>query len=636
MIDINTLKNELSEYATDISIIRAMSAVSIDGIDNPDYYSLQLTDDYTEIGRLGKICRRILSETVYPVIRSKEHLSAEVISALQDFCDMLINPTSGDELDLFLLYDVSERLLIDLKYIGDDDKLANQLNTHVSVCYANVNRTARLTVSRDICTYYRDQGLIAAKYALEMLFDHDRYLKLSNDGRIYLLRIARFYSALYDTFFFEYDTNEKRFNALVNAINLCADPFYRDSVEGYNWKLHQIRCVEHMGQLTERGNRWGFTREQCRQIYEWIEHLIDVWESDYDTVSQIIPESHYELLILRNSYFAGYLDNSEYRSKLLSLYDKYSNENYDMYSAQMNLLIPLEYLAALKGVFISEETATNLRRLYDNVTDYILRSVNLDAFNFLQEYLIGFLEEFIEIPGVMSFMDIGLHCLAALHPPTYVHSLQVADISSCLLGHLINRLPDRVCKEQGIDPVELKGDVRSSMLSDIYKCALCHDFGKLSMIDSIFIYGRDLLDREYDIIHLHTKMGEEMLSKFFSTYRYAKSAGEHHLWYNGGGGYPIDKSDKPSLFSSIITIADSIDAANDNIGRSYRPGKSLPEIVRELKNESGTRYAPYITELLDDKEVMEDLSFILTEGRKTKYRNTYLLLSGLTSRRNSN
>ena len=631
-MEIKELKRHLKDYSVNVSVIRALAAVSIDGMSDANMYEFNLIEDYKEISRLGQTCRKILSDTIYPLIRSKEHLSVDEVYVLQDFCDMLIDPANGTELDLSLLYEVSDRILYEFKFLSDDNNLARQLNMHVSICYANVTRTSRLTTESSICTFYRDRGLDAARIGLEMLHDKDRYMKMNNAGRIFLLRIARFYSAVYDTFYFEEETNYERYQALIDALKLAGDPFYHDSVTDYNWKLHQVRCLEHMGQLTESGNKWGFTVSQCREICSWLDKLKEHWEKDTKALSLILPEAHYELIMLRNSFFAEFIDADSYRTRLLELYEKYSNENYDMYSTQMNLLIPLEYIATLKGKKIDEKTNNTLRYLYDRVVDYIMKSVNLEGFNFLQGYLGDFLDCFIEIAGVMSFLDMGLNCMAALHPPTYVHSLQVADISVCLMEHLARRSPELIAgvmKNGKPDPMQI-----SHICSEIYKCALCHDFGKIVMIDSIFMYGRELFDSEYDIIHLHTREGWHMLKKHDSTAQYAESAYMHHIWFDGSKGYPDNVDDIPSLFSCIIAVADAIDAANDDIGRSYRVGKSVDQIINEIQNNSGKRYASYVADMLNDKEVIDDIEYLLTEGRRNRYRTTYMLLSGLKDRKN--
>ena len=79
----------------------------------------------------------------------------------------------------------------------------------------------------------------------------------------------------------------------------------------------------------------------------------------------------------------------------------------------------------------------------------------------------------------------------------------------------------------------------------------------------------------------------------------------------------------------IIAAADCIDAGTDSVGRSYKKGKSVDEIIEELREGSGTRYAPYVVELFDDKSTVAELRRILTDGRDENNRITFSLLKGL-------
>ena len=44
------------------------------------------------------------------------------------------------------------------------------------------------------------------------------------------------------------------------------------------------------------------------------------------------------------------------------------------------------------------------------------------TFSFMLEYLSHFMERFVEIPEGISYEEMMLNLLAALHPPTYVHT----------------------------------------------------------------------------------------------------------------------------------------------------------------------------------------------------------------------
>ena len=49
----------------------------------------------------------------------------------------------------------------------------------------------------------------------------------------------------------------------------------------------------------------------------------------------------------------------------------------------------------------------------------------------------------------------------------------------------------------------------------------------------------------------------------------------------------------------------------------------------ELKEGSGTRYAPFLLELFEDEAVYRELNDILNTGRNDKYLHTYRILENV-------
>ena len=52
----------------------------------------------------------------------------------------------------------------------------------------------------------------------------------------------------------------------------------------------------------------------------------------------------------------------------------------------------------------------------------------------------------------------------------------------------------------------------------------------------------------------------------------------------------------------------------------------------ELTRDAGTRYTPFITELMEDETVLADLEFILSQYREKMYRDTYVRLQKVSER----
>lgn len=640
------VENVIPEFASVLEDIRKLSAYRLQDSDSSGYDETQgdANNDaalrYAESMRrttqmlklLGERSEALLNDIFFPLIRKPETLTKEEAAVLQTLCEALLEPASGEELDLFLLFETSTRLLSELPKIKADDMFAVQLNIHISVCYALVNRTSRVTVSREINTYFRDEGLSAAEEAKAIFSNKTRFQNLSDEGKTAILRAMRFYSALYDTFFAAPDTNEKRYQALLNAIFMSEDTFYTDSLPDFPWFLTRCRAIEHMGQLTERGNRWGFTKEQCEEICVWLEELTRLWESDTDRteIRRILPEAHYRLILLRNAYFAGKMETDVYLDRLLSLYETYRTDGYDMYDVQVNLLLPTEYLSVLDKQSISPQTEMVLLSMYRRIIDYILGSANTDAFNYLLEYLNGFLDVFIEIPGVMLFEEMGLSCLAALHPPTYSETYLTAELTRCLAEHLLKKRPEIFVGAFGCADTAAVSAAAPHIVTELYHAALCHDFGKIAVLDSLFSYGRKRYETEEKLVSLHDEMGGRMLMRHHSTMPYAKAAAMHNgRWEKAGRSGNSKNADAADGVAEKEAL---IEGALLYVAGRVSRASTAEELSLIFSAGYTGAFAEELQELAADPSTKEDVLYLITDGRKNLYRKTYVLLNNVKHR----
>jgi HD-GYP domain-containing protein (c-di-GMP phosphodiesterase class II) len=251
------------------------------------------------------------------------------------------------------------------------------------------------------------------------------------------------------------------------------------------------------------------------------------------------------------------------------------------------------------------------------------------------DYFINFVRQYIDVPSGVSFEDFILQCIAAIHPPTYIHSCMVGQISERIAYHILRIKPEIFVGMPGCEDLEAVKRNSAKLLDYVYHAALCHDFGKICIIDTIFVYGRKLLDFEFDIIKSHPQVGADLLRHHISTRDYADVALGHHRWYNDSKGYPFDFNTSESPYKAVIDIvqcADCMDAATDSVGRSYNKGKTLDDFMVELKEDSGTRYAPWLYDLFLHQEVFEDVEFLLDEGRQRNYKDTFNLLKDVQDR----
>ena len=236
---------------------------------------------------------------------------------------------------------------------------------------------------------------------------------------------------------------------------------------------------------------------------------------------------------------------------------------------------------------------------------------------------------FREVNGAMSFEEFIINAFAAAHPPTFVHINMVANIAKCLTTNLLNINPSIFIGFPGCNNVEDCINKKEEIIDYSYHAGLCHDIGKLFIIDIISMYGRNLLDDEFEMIKKHPSIGAKIALEHNSTKAYADVIKGHHRFYDCSKGYPSDFNTFESPYKTIIDIvaaADCLDAATDTVGRSYSKGISLDTFIEELKEVCGTRYAPFLKDLFENPNVKKEISNILTNKRQKLYKDTFKLL----------
>ncbi len=212
------------------------------------------------------------------------------------------------------------------------------------------------------------------------------------------------------------------------------------------------------------------------------------------------------------------------------------------------------------------------------------------------------------------------------HASTYVHSVMVAYLARAVFEEAVRTDPKILGGIFGARSAEDVIANRAEYAKRAYRCGLYHDVGKSSVLSYITTYGRKLLDEEFEVIKYHPVMGYSLLKNFDELDIESEVALKHHLWYNGRGGYPVkhgETNESARTIIDIVTIADSLDAATDNIGRSYAQTKTFEALVDELRQGSGTRYSPQIVKLFDNPVFFARLKENMSERRKSVYCHAY-------------
>ena len=219
-----------------------------------------------------------------------------------------------------------------------------------------------------------------------------------------------------------------------------------------------------------------------------------------------------------------------------------------------------------------------------------------------------------------------LESILSGHKPTYVHSTMVAHLTRALLRRMIETNPAALIGLLGCKTAAEVQARKPELLQTAYDCGLYHDVGKSAVIMYIDTNSRSLLEEEFCCIQSHPVIGYGLLREAGYEEYLAPAALYHHCFYNGRGGYPREVPPCPQNIKGIVdvlTVADSLDAATDNIGRCYNRAKPLRTLVGELQAQSGTRYAPDVVALFRDETFCEALAQKLDAERKKVYLQAY-------------
>lgn len=620
------------QYVERLRQIRSLSTPSLDGIENASGYNQRLRENFLLIGTLAAENRSFLDGALFPLLKANGELTEEEVAEISSFEEKLLIAENAENLDLPIAAILSEKLLQDADCKGDLLSTLRRMDSQISVCYTMMNMTYRLDQYPEIAMHYRRKGFEIGEQFLRMR-EKEIFEKIpSAEARELILTNARFAAAFYENLSGDMESNRKNLEMLHDSLKIADDPFYLELMPDFDWRHYRYRVLDYFAHSTDICNLRGMEDDQLLEIRRRSEEMWELWHSDPDYFSGMEKESYVALQLARNQYYAKKITPETYKKKLLEIYHSRDKSLYDICGIVENLQIPIELLGAIRTERLTEADKMMIYTIDNNVLAYAFHMPNSSVLSFMLEFTTHFLRHFIEFPGGTRFERLMLRFMAAIHPPTYVHSRMVAHLSTCLCGHLIERNPNLMI---GIENCETAEDViqnRDTILWFVWHAAVCHDTGKIFIMDTVFVYGRNLLDMEFDLIKTHPRMGAEILKRFPQTKKYADVALGHHKWYDNSRGYPEDFDTSSSHLKTIIDIvmcADCLDAATDTVGRSYQRGKSYDEFLAEIREGSGTRYAPWLYDLLSITEVREDIEFLLTDGREKNYHDTYVLLKSL-------
>ena len=623
----------LKEYIEHTRRVLDLSSLQITDVASAEDYRLTLQRAFTEIGALSGRNNEILDTYFYPLLHDDAPASEEEVLIMRGFTELLTDTTEMVHQDQVLIQLQAESM-VDAADTRNDlrEKVLARDNLVVS-SYLMFNMLRRLYPDIDQCYRFRDVGIAAGKRLLAYL-EPEKFLSLPDDEcRELVLINSRYLRCLFEWGDQEESQTfcEQDLAMMRRSLALAEDPFYLERMPDYRWKAHVFRALQYLADFPENHNHAGFSAKQLEEIYTYTCRLHE-YLKEYPEFLEGCPQLEQDFYLARNGFLTGRSTLEAYRKQLVELLSQRDIHDYSTRGMLVNFIIPYEFILMLDRGAVTETELSAVRSIYADIAGYAYHMPKTGVLSFMLSYLSDFLHNYVEHPGGIDFKSMCMKLMVSMHPPTYVHTLNVANLSRAMTARLIRTKPEVLVGILDTENTEEVCAREEDILDFAYQAALLHDIGKLFVVETIITYGRRLLDEEFSIIKAHTLVGASLLSQYPSTKAYSEIALGHHKWYDDSAGYPVRfkmADSKNKALIAVIAAADCLDAATDSVGRSYKAGKTLDDYIREVREGSGTRYAPFLVPLFEDAVFRTELEHILNEGRRENYHKAYHVLKEL-------
>ena len=173
-----------------------------------------------------------------------------------------------------------------------------------------------------------------------------------------------------------------------------------------------------------------------------------------------------------------------------------------------------------------------------------------------------------------SSLETLVATLEAREPETYAHSFRVRAYATYLASLMKYPAED---------------------LPRLSYAALLHDVGKVAVSDSILLKPGPLSTEEFEVLKLHSTVGERIVNRMGFLTGIGKIVRHHHERWDGRG-YPDGISGTRIPFGSrLFAVADTLDAMTSN--RCYRGSLTIAAARQEIERCSGTQFDPEVAQI---------------------------------------
>ena len=207
-------------------------------------------------------------------------------------------------------------------------------------------------------------------------------------------------------------------------------------------------------------------------------------------------------------------------------------------------------------------------------------------------------DAFLELSKDASFaealeQDSLLDSVWAMEPPnpySYTTESRLDNIAAAFAEFIDMKSPFTATHSSGValvaERLAKKIGLPEQEVTMVRRAGLLHDFGKISVSNTILNKKGKLNEQEWELMRLHPYYTERILSKVEALRPLASIAGAHHEWMDGNGYFRQIKGPEMSKAAHIIAGADMFQALSEE--RPYRPALETEQVLRIMEEEAGS------------------------------------------------
>lgn len=560
-----TQAEAFEQYIRNLRVVRSISRPSFPEGKAPAAVLEEIQTNALRCNALMRQNEALLAQFVYDC--DPASLTEEDIQGLSAFAGRLFNYANSE--DMGVAFKVHQLLLAAARSREDVPMIVRELYyTGIALHYMNV---------RDEGTGINLLGDAIQVYFTEAAEYMSRYEQLDRNTRQYLIRcVGNTRLGMSRGTHAESCRYLERFSRAMEVIQSAhyhaLDPEFPWESYIYSMHMDRMTLLTHLRQEEDP--------EVARQVLESAEYI---WthQKKYDGQEARLQNWRVPYFYAAARYHAGVGSLEDVVKILLESAGSVAQDDYSAEAINRKLV-----LAAYLSVYAERLDEAGAQR-YRATVEQVRRSAD----QYLEQMPASQYPRVVnsaawELSKISTSSDETanrrmLGSILAGHKPTYVHSLMVAELTRALLHRQIETRPETLV---------------------------------------------GLLDEEFFCIQSHPRTGADILNRMGCGRTLALAALYHHCYYNGKGGYPNDVPSCPPEIKGIVdalSVADSLDAATDNIGRCYNLAKPFRTLLEELRAQSGTRYAPNVVALFEDERFCQQLAENTDAERKRVYLQVY-------------